>query len=173
MGLPGLDVIFGLAAPTVDILIEHPRIAGVEIGNDEACVGPVRASFDAGNDPFDAAPARGPVEELLEAARFAFLRQRLEARLRAGLKTLDMSAQCRSRRDTQNVIETVGSTPVKDLGTAIMTVAAQQYLGLRPVGADGAQQAAQEGANLLAAGSFGGAKHGGDEAALAIEHDDR
>jgi hypothetical protein len=38
---------------------------------------------------------------------------------------------------------------------------------------DGEQQAAQEGANLLAAGSFGGTKNGGDEAALAIEYDDR
>ena len=54
-----------------------------------------------------------------------------------------------------------------------MTVGAQQDLGLRPVGADCAQQAVQEGANLLAAGPFGGTKNGGDEAALAIEHDDR
>src|SRR5450631_3921167 len=38
--------------------------------------------------------------------------------------------------------------------------------------ADGAQQAAQEGLDLFAARPFGGAKHGGDEAALAIEHDD-
>src|SRR5674476_418309 len=71
MRLPGLDVIFSLAAPAVDILIEHTGVAGVEIGDDEACVGPVRAGFDAGDDAFDAAPARGPVEELLEAARLA------------------------------------------------------------------------------------------------------
>ena len=42
-----------------------------------------------------------------------------------------------------------------------------------PIGADGAQQAAQEGFDLLAAGPFGGTKHGGDEAALAVEHDNR
>ena len=48
MRLPGFDVIFGLATPAVDILIEHARIAGVEIGGDEACVGPVRTGFDAG-----------------------------------------------------------------------------------------------------------------------------
>src|SRR5450759_4323135 len=152
MGLPGLDVIFGLAAPAVDILVEHTGVACVQIGDDEACVGPFRAGFDASNDPLDAAPARSPVEELLEAARLALLRQRLEARLRAGLKALDMPAQCRGRCDAQNVIETVGSTPVKNFGTAIMTVTAQQYLGLRPVG---------------------GAKHGGDEATLAIEHGPR
>src|ERR1017187_3935839 len=114
MRLPGLDVIFGLTAPAVDILIEHARIAGVEIGDDEACVGPVRASFDTGDDALDAAPACGPVEELLEAAR-----------LRAGLEIPDMPAQCRGRCDAQDVIETVGPTPVENLRTAIMTVGAQ------------------------------------------------
>src|ERR1035438_5017935 len=93
MRLPGLDVIFGLTAPAVDILIEHARIAGVEIGDDEACVGPVRASFDTGDDALDAAPACGPVEELLEAARLAVLRSGLEARLRAGLEIPDRSEE--------------------------------------------------------------------------------
>src|ERR1039458_7837017 len=173
MRLPGLDVIFGLTAPAVDILVEHARIAGVEIGGDEACVGPVRASFDAGDDALDAAPTRGPVKELLEAARLAVVRRVLEARLRAGLDIPDMPAQCRGRGDAQDVIETVGPTPVENLRTAIMTVGTQQDLGLRPVGADCAQQAAQEAADLLASGPFGGTKNGGDEAALAIEHDDR
>src|ERR1022692_1089019 len=173
MRLPGLDVIFGLAAPAVDILIEHARIAGVEIGDDEACVGPVRAGFDAGDDALDAAPARGPVEELLEAARLAVVRRVLEARLRAGLEIPDMPAQCRGRRDAQDVIEIVGPTPVENLGTAIVTVGAQQDLSVRPVGANCAPQTAQKGANLLAAGSFGGTKNGSDEAALAIEYDDR
>jgi len=54
-----------------------------------------------------------------------------------------------------------------------MAIAAQQDLGVWPVGADRSQQAPQESANLLAAGPLGGAKHGGDEATLAIEHDDR
>ena len=62
-----------------------------------------------------------------------------------------MAAQCRGRRDAEDVIEAVGATPVENLGTAIMTVGAQQDLGLRPVGADGAQQAAQKGADFLAA----------------------
>jgi hypothetical protein len=82
-------------------------------------------------------------------------------------------AQRRGGRDAENVVETVGPTPVENLGTAIVTVGAQEDLGIRPVGADCAQQAAQEGANLLAAGPFGGTKNGGDEAALAIEHHDR
>ena len=41
------------------------------------------------------------------------------------------------------------------------------------VRADGAQQTAQKSLDLLAAGPLGGAQHGGDETALAIEHDNR
>src|SRR5665647_137101 len=122
MRLPGLDVIFSLAAPAVDILIEHTGVAGVEIGDDEACVGPVRAGFDAGDDRFDAAPTRGPVEELL---RLAVFRRGIEARFRAGLKIPDMPAQCRGWSDTQDVIDTVDPTPFENLGTAIVTVGAQ------------------------------------------------
>ena len=54
-----------------------------------------------------------------------------------------------------------------------MAVAAQQNFGLGPVGADGPQQSAQKGFDLLAARPFGGAEHGGDEAAPAVEYDDR
>jgi len=54
-----------------------------------------------------------------------------------------------------------------------MAVAAQEDLGVRPMGSDRAQHPAEERFDLLAAGSFGGAKHRGDEAALAVEHDDR
>ena len=68
MRLPGLDVVFRLAAPAVDILVKYTGVADLQVGDNEACVGPVRAGLDAGYDPLDAAPARGPVEELLEAA---------------------------------------------------------------------------------------------------------
>ena len=84
-----------------------------------------------------------------------------------------MPAQRRGRRDAQDIIETIGSTPVEDFGTAIMAIGAQQYLGVGPVGPDRPQQAAQEGANLLATRPFGGAKHSRDEAAFAVEHDNR
>ena len=53
-----------------------------------------------------------------------------------------------------------------------MAVGPQQDLSVGPVGADRAQQTAQEGLDFLAAGPFGGPKDGGDEAALAVEHDD-
>ena len=39
-----------------------------------------------------------------------------------------------------------------------MTVGAQHYFGVGPVGADRPQQAAQEGLDLLAARPFGGTK---------------
>ena len=51
----------------------------------------------------------------------------------------------RGRRHAEDEIEALGSTPVENLWTTIVTV--------------GAQQAAQEGANLIAAGPLGGTKN--------------
>jgi len=53
-------------------------------------------------------PAFGAVVELLEAAELAILGRSLKARLGAGLEALDMPAECRGRRDAQDVIEAVG-----------------------------------------------------------------
>src|SRR5271166_5098674 len=172
MRLPGFDVVFGMAAPAIDILVERASVAFVQIGDDEARVGPFRANFDAGDDALDAAPTRGPVIELAEAARLALLRRGLVARLHAGFEVSDVATQGRGRRDAEDIIEPVGATKVENLRRAIVTVAAPHYLRVRPVGADGAQQATQESLDLLAAGPFGGAKHGSDEATLAVEHDD-
>ena len=44
---------------------------------------------------------------------------------------------------------------------------------LGPVSADRAQQAPSKGLISLLARPLGGTKHGGDEAAFAVEHDDR
>jgi hypothetical protein len=159
VGFPRLDVIFGLAAPAVDIRIEHADIALREIGDDEPCVGSFRANLDTGDDALDAAPTLGSVVKFLEAAHLAILLRRgFVARLRASLEALDMPTQCCGRRDAQDVVDSVIPTPIENLGTAIVAVGAQEDLGLGPVGANGAQQAAQEGANLLAAGPFGGTK---------------
>ena len=68
MRLPRFDVVFSLTAPAVDILVKDTGVARFQIGDDEACVGPFRADFDARDDPLNAAPARSSVEELLEAA---------------------------------------------------------------------------------------------------------
>ena len=79
-------------------LVKYTGVADLQVGDDEACVGPFRAGLDTGDDPLDAAPAGGPVEELLEAARLAFLRRGLEARLAS------RPSMCR-----RNVV--VGATP--------------------------------------------------------------
>jgi hypothetical protein len=57
--------------------------------------------------------------------------------------------------------------------TTVVAVGPQQDLGLRPVGPDGPQQPAQEGANFRTFRPLGRTQHGRDEAAIAIEHDDR
>src|SRR5208337_1851149 len=151
MGLEGLDVVFGVAAPAIDLLIEGASVASGEIGDDEAGIGAFLARLDASDDPLDAAPARRRVEELLEAADLAVSLGGLEARRGAGFEGFGMAAQGRVRGEAQNVIDAVGPTPVENLGTAVVTVGAQKDLDARPVGADGAQQPAQESPGLLAA----------------------
>src|SRR5450759_220162 len=126
MRLPGFDVIFGLSAPAVAILIERARIAPLEVGDDEACIWSVRPSLDAGDDALDATPACGAVEKLRETADFAVLGRRLEARLRLGFDVHYVLAQGRRRRDAEDEVEAIGPTPVENLRTAIMAVAAQQ-----------------------------------------------
>src|SRR5271167_2489009 len=138
-------MIFGLAAPAIDILVERAGAAFAQIGDDKARVGPLRANFDAGDDPLDAAPALGAVEELLEASDLAALRRPVEACLRADFETFDMAAQRRGRRDAEDVIEAARPTPIENFGTAIMAVGAQQDLGVGPMGSDRAQQPAEEG----------------------------
>src|SRR5277367_6499602 len=55
-------MIFGLAAPAIDILVERAGVGFAQIGDDETGVGSFRADFDAGDDPLDAAPAFRAVE---------------------------------------------------------------------------------------------------------------
>src|SRR5664279_204867 len=105
MRLPGLDVVFGLAAPAIDILIKGAGVVALQVRDDEACVGPIRAGLDAGDDTLDATPAFGAVEELLEAAHLAILGRSLKARFRSSFEAFDMAAQRRGRRHAQNVIE--------------------------------------------------------------------
>ena len=91
-----------------------------------------------GSQPEDRA-----VEKLLETADLAGRWRRLEARLRLGLEVQYMLAQGRRRRDAEDEVETIRPTPIENLGTAIMAVAAQWRrcastgldLDFRPVGA--------------------------------------
>src|SRR6202795_2686631 len=173
MGLPGLDMVFSLAAPAIEILVEPASVAFAQIGDDEAGVRSFRARFDAGDDPLDPAPALRAIEKFLETTKLAVPWRGLVSCLRAGFETFYMAALCRCWRDAEDVIEAARATPIENLRAAIMAVGPQQDLGVRPVSADRAQQAPQEGLDLLAARPLGGTKHGGDEAAFAVEHDDR
>lgn len=71
MGFPRLDVVFGLAPPTIDVFIEPAGRAFLEIGDDKARVSALIADFDAGDDPLDPAPTFGAIVEGLEAAYLA------------------------------------------------------------------------------------------------------
>ena len=173
MRFPRLDVVFRLTAPTIDLLVEPAGRALFEIGDNKAGVSALVADFDAGDDPLDAAPAFGTVVERLEAARLAIARCGLEARFGAAFEIGDMAAQRRCRRNTQDEVVPARPAPVDDLRAAIVAVAAQQDSGFRPVCVDRTHQAAQKSSDFLALGAFGRAQHGGDEATLAIEHDDR
>ena len=62
-------MVFGLAAPAIDILVEPASVAVAQIGDDEAGVRFFRARFDAGDDPLDPAPALRAVEELHETTK--------------------------------------------------------------------------------------------------------
>src|SRR6202050_2344596 len=114
-----------------------------------------------------------PVVKLFVTACLAILRRGFVAGFHAGLEIADVASQCRGRRHAEDVIEPIDATKVENLGAAIITFGAQHDSGPRPVRADGAQQPAQDGHDLLAAWPFGGTQHGGDETARSVEHDDR
>ena len=133
-------MVFGPAAPAIDIPVEPASVAFAQIGDDEAGVQP-GARFDAGDDPLDPAPALRAVEELHETTKPRSRDGQPESRLRAGFETFDMAAQGSRWRDAEDVIEAIGATPIENLGTAIVAVGPQQDLGVRPVSADRAQQA--------------------------------
>src|ERR1700733_1852619 len=133
MGLPGLDMVFSLAAPAIEILVEAASVAFAQIGDDEAGVWSFRARFDAGDDPLDPAPALRAIEKFLETTELAVPWRGLKPRYCAGFETFDMPAQRRRRRDAEDVIEAARTTPIENLGAAIMAVGPQQDLGVRPV----------------------------------------
>src|SRR3954451_10043859 len=96
--LPGFDVVLRLAAPAIDVLIQHTSVSGRQARDDEAGVCPLGAGLNASYDALDSAPARGSVVELFEAPHLAVLRSRGVARHRAGFQALDMTAQGRGRK---------------------------------------------------------------------------
>src|SRR3954466_10482067 len=103
--LPGFDVVLRLAAPAIDLFIKDTSVSGRQARDDEAGVGSVGAGLNAGDDPLDPAPAGGAVVELFEAPHLAVLRSRGGARHRAGLQGLNMPAQGRGRRNTEDEVD--------------------------------------------------------------------
>src|SRR6202007_174493 len=106
MGLPSLDVVFGLAAGAVDVFVDGASADALEAGDDEACVHPLRPGLDAGDDALDAVPTCGAVVEFLEAAQL--LTARACAGGGAGLQRRDVLAQGGRWRDTEDVVESRG-----------------------------------------------------------------
>src|SRR3954452_2484294 len=98
MGLPGLDVVLGLATGAVDVLVSRAAAHTIETGDDEAGVDALRSGLDAGDDALDAVPACGAIVEFLEPAQLlaASLGSALD---RAGLQRGDVLAQRGGRRD--------------------------------------------------------------------------
>ena len=140
--LPRLDVVFRLPAPAVEVLVEGTAVAGGEVGDDEAGIGALAASFDPGDDAADPAPAAGGVKEFLEAADLAGARIGLETGGGARLQADNVALQRAGRGEAEDVVDAVCLAPAEHFRAGVVAVGAQQDLRLRPGGADRPQQAA-------------------------------
>src|SRR5512134_966004 len=85
----------------------------------------------------------------------------------------DMPAERAGWSEAEDVVEAVRLAPVEHLRAGVMAVGADQDLRLRPVRPDSPDETAEKGADLDAPRPLRRAQEGGDEAAVAVEHDDR
>src|ERR1700758_4414654 len=108
MGLPSLDVVFGLATGAVNVFVDGASADTIEAGDDEACVHTLRPGLDAGDDALDAVPTCGAVVEFLEAAQLLAARA-CGACGGAGLQRGDVLAQGGRGRDAEDVVESLGA----------------------------------------------------------------
>src|SRR6266542_902358 len=173
MSFPGLDVVFRLAAPAVELLVQRSATAMAEVGDDEAGIGAVGTGLDAGDDAADPAPAAGGVMELLEAADLARGRRGLETAGGAFLEAADVALQGAGRGEAEDVVEAVRLAPVEHFRAGVVAVGADEDRHLRPVGPDRAHQAAEKSPDLAAARPFRRAQERSDEATILVEDDDR
>src|SRR3954452_22725929 len=125
MGLPGLDVVLGLATGAVDVLVSRAAAHTIETGDDEAGVDALRSGLDAGDDALDAVPACGAIVEFLEPAQLLATRPG-SARGRARFQPGDVLAQRGGGSDAEHVIEPFGTAEAQYLRSAIMAVGPQQ-----------------------------------------------
>src|SRR6266511_4172875 len=112
MSFPGLDVVFRLAAPAVELLVQRSATAMAEVGDDEAGIGAVGTGLDAGDDAADPAPAAGGVMEGLETAGGAFL------------EAADVALQGAGRGEAEDVVEAVRLAPVEHFRAGVVAVGA-------------------------------------------------
>src|SRR5512132_3002968 len=140
MSFPGLDVVFRLAAPAVELLVQRSATAMAEV-DDEAA---------------DPAPAAGGVMELLEAADLARGRRGLETAGGAFLEAADMALQGAGRGEAEDVVEAVRLAPVEHFRAGVVAVGADEDRHLRPVGPDRAHQAAEKALISRPLGRFAG-----------------
>src|SRR5512134_3943856 len=108
-------MVFRLAAPEVEILVQRSAVAVAKIGDDEAGIGALVTGLDAGDDAADPAPAAGSVVEFLKAAHLAGAGIGLEAGQGAGLQAGDMPTKRAGRGEAEDVIEGVRFAPVEHL----------------------------------------------------------
>jgi transposase len=173
MVLPCLDVVLGLAAGAVELLIKVLGAPGFEVGDDEAGIGSLGPDLDAGDDALDPAPTPGSIVELRKATQLAAGRRCREALGRALFQCRDMAQEGRVGGQAENPIDPVRPAPLEHFGGGIMAVGAEQNLDPGPVSADGADQAAHKAANLDPAGTLARPQQRRDKAAFPVEHDDR
>lgn len=173
MTLPRLDMVFGLTAPAVDVLVDPARGAVRQLGDDEARVGTLRPGLNAGDDALDARPARGAIMEFLVAPEFLGTRCTSVPAGGTGFQRLDMPAQRRGAGDAKHEVAPRRAAELQHFRRAIVAVRADQDLDARPVAAELLHQAAQEGARLGAGGAPGRAQQGGNGAAVCVEDNDR
>ena len=122
MGLPGLDMVFGLAAPAIDILVEPASVAFAQIGDDEAGVPSFRARFDASDDPLDPAPALRAVEELHETTKLAISRRGPRISPSCWLRDLRHGGAMSWLARRRGCNRGHWRAPIENLGTAIVAV---------------------------------------------------
>src|SRR5947207_7272408 len=156
MVLPRLDVVLRLTARAIDPLIELLGAAALQVGDDKAGIGSLDAGLDPRDDALDAAPAAGGIVELRKAPHLAARRCRREAFSSGFLQRLDMALQRRIGGQPQHPIDPVVSAPVEDFRAGVVRIGAQQDLDPGPMGAQGADEATQKGADLMPAGRLPG-----------------
>ena len=129
--------------------------AGVQAGDDEANVEPLCRRFDAGAGAALPLPRLGLVAGLGEAAQGGLLVEGAAgADVVGGL--FDGTSQYRIAGQSEDEIDTVVFAPSHHLGPAVMAVAANGQVGVRPVFAEAADEAAEMAAHLLAGGRLPG-----------------